>query len=235
MRQSGDPLRISAADSRFVAPPVRFAADATVAALPPSALSSGGVRECSEGPASASGGEPVRAKGARGRDAVVSGIRQRSAAGARTDARGRPGRSGGRVPGGAAGSRPPDPGGGVAGRDRDLRSAGRPDPRPQAGARVHQPQSVLAGRPARPGRDGGRHPVDRAGGGRAADPARPRGPGAGVAAGGRGRVARRPVGRLPYLLQPVAGSTSGGTSGRRSSNQSTGPGRSGRAMWSTAT
>ena len=131
MRPRGDPLRISAAGSRFVAPPVGFAASVAVAALPPSALSSGGVRECSGGPAPASDGEPVHARGnageARGRDAVVSGIRQRRAVGSRADARGGPGRPGRRVSGGAAGSRPPDPGGGVAGRDHNLRPAGRPD------------------------------------------------------------------------------------------------------------
>jgi ketosteroid isomerase-like protein len=70
MRPSGDPLRISAVGSRFVAPPVGFAAFAAVAGLSPSALSSGGVRECSQGPAPASDGKPVHAGEAPGKQGV---------------------------------------------------------------------------------------------------------------------------------------------------------------------
>ena len=62
-----------------------------------------------------------------------------------------------------------------------------------------------------------------------------RGPGAGVAAGGRGRVRRRPVGGLPHLLQPVAGRRAAAPQARPSSGPPSGPGRSGRAMSSTAT
>ena len=124
---------------------------------------------------------------------------------AREEQHGGPGGSGRRVPRGAARGRHPDPGGRLAGRGDDLRPrGGEVRGHKQVRRFISRNQSWLAGLHAR-AETAAAIPRGRPGGGRAGGPDRPRRPATRLAGGGGGRVARRPVGDVPHVLQPVAG------------------------------